>query len=114
MAWSIPFEGWYVDYDPSKGFVWQLRKELVKAIDQRLEDGSLDLNEFVVRHPRFKFSGKNNDFFFEFHEFAPVYNAFPECDNRNDVDRNGGYQNIRGINKQSVKHGGLLFKSGKR
>lgn len=31
--WCIPFEGWHVDYDISKHFVWRLRDELVQAID---------------------------------------------------------------------------------
>lgn len=30
----IPFEGWHVDYDESKNFVWKLRDELVTAIEE--------------------------------------------------------------------------------
>lgn len=32
--WCIPFEGWHIDYDRSKLFVWKIRDELVKAIDE--------------------------------------------------------------------------------
>lgn len=32
--WCIPFEGWHVDYNPSNLFVWKVRNELVKAIDE--------------------------------------------------------------------------------
>lgn len=30
----IPFEGWHVDYDESKNFVWKLRDELITAIEE--------------------------------------------------------------------------------
>lgn len=32
--WCIPFEGWHINYDTSKRFVWKLRDELVQAIDE--------------------------------------------------------------------------------
>lgn len=32
--WCIPFEGWYIDYDCSKLFIWKVRDELIKAIDE--------------------------------------------------------------------------------
>ncbi len=32
--WCIPFEGWHVDYNESKNFVWKLRDKLVQAIDE--------------------------------------------------------------------------------
>jgi 5-methylcytosine-specific restriction enzyme A len=31
--WSIPFEGYHVNYDPSQLFIWKLRDELVSALD---------------------------------------------------------------------------------
>lgn len=30
----IPFEGWHVDYDSTKDFVWKLRTELIEAIEE--------------------------------------------------------------------------------
>lgn len=35
--WCIPFEGWHINYDTSKKFVWKLRDELVQAIDETPE-----------------------------------------------------------------------------
>jgi 5-methylcytosine-specific restriction enzyme A len=31
---SVPFEGWYEDYNPYKHFVWKLRDELVQALEE--------------------------------------------------------------------------------
>lgn len=36
--WSIPFEGWHVDYDEFKPFVWKVRPELVDAIYEYLKN----------------------------------------------------------------------------
>ena len=32
--WCIPFEGWHVDFDSNKNFVWKIRDELVIAIEE--------------------------------------------------------------------------------
>lgn len=31
--WQIPFEGWHVDYDYKKPFIWKIRNELLVAIE---------------------------------------------------------------------------------
>lgn len=30
----VPFEGWHVDFNPRKNFIWKVRNELVKAIEE--------------------------------------------------------------------------------
>ena len=32
--WCIPFEGWHIDYDTRKNFIWKLRDELIQAINE--------------------------------------------------------------------------------
>ncbi len=32
--WCIPFHGWHENYNPSNNFVWQIREELVQAIQE--------------------------------------------------------------------------------
>lgn len=34
----IPFEGWHVDYNPNKNFVWKVRDELIEAIELDMSD----------------------------------------------------------------------------
>lgn len=48
--WSIPFNGWHEDYNPSQNFVWQLRDELVQAIDETPEflDSQLKPEEISI------------------------------------------------------------------
>ncbi len=32
--WCVPFEGWHIDFNESKNFVWKLRIELIEAINE--------------------------------------------------------------------------------
>lgn len=56
--WCIPFEGWYVDYDRSNLFVWKVRDELVKAIDEIIAQKpgfyeEIPATNEIVRRPDF-------------------------------------------------------------
>ena len=50
----IPFEGWHVDYDVNKSFVWKLRDELIVALEElRLVNPE---SEFIVEDDNFSYS----------------------------------------------------------
>ena len=46
--WCIPFEGWHINGDKSKNFIWKLRDELIQAIDETPEFQSCFLVNNIV------------------------------------------------------------------
>ncbi len=46
--WCLPFEGWHLDYDTSKNFVWKLRDELVNALNELCVNGDLIIPDDLI------------------------------------------------------------------